>query len=249
MIQYIYKIENKLNGKVYIGKTKDLEKRIYQHRRNVGKKRHRLYDAILHYTWDNFLVEIIDKTEGDIDELEKHYIKQYNSITEGYNYTEGGEGGDTFTHKSEDEKNITRKKLSKAAKISNQKNIEKHRENTKKLWENPEYREKITKKLKEINQTEEYRTKISEGLKKRLKEPELLKKWSEVKSGKKNGRWLGVIVVYDENDNEIGRYETAVEAAKELGITAHVIRDKARNGEPYKSRKTKNYGIRFKFVK
>ena len=43
--------------------------------------------------------------------------------------------------------------------------------------------------------------------------------------------------------------EGGVEAAKELGITAHVIREKARNGESYKSRKTKNYGIRFKFVK
>jgi predicted GIY-YIG superfamily endonuclease len=53
MIQYIYKIENKLNGKTYIGKTKNFERRIKEHERNVGKKRHKLYDAILHYSWGN----------------------------------------------------------------------------------------------------------------------------------------------------------------------------------------------------
>ena len=31
MVSYIYKFENKINGKIYIGKTKNIKEKIYQH--------------------------------------------------------------------------------------------------------------------------------------------------------------------------------------------------------------------------
>ena len=53
-MEYIYCIKNKINGKLYIGKTKRPNRRLTEHKMLVGKKRHKLYDAILHYGWDNF---------------------------------------------------------------------------------------------------------------------------------------------------------------------------------------------------
>jgi group I intron endonuclease len=249
MIQYIYKIENKLNGKTYIGKTKNFERRIKEHERNVGKKRHKLYDAILHYSWGNFITEIIDSTVGDIDQLEIFYINKFNTINEGYNYTEGGSGGDTFSNRNELSKKKTIKKISEKSKIINNKNKEIHRVNTKKLWEDDEYRKKVVDGVKLNHQTKEYKEKLSKVMKEKLKDPELRKKWSEVKKGKNNANWLGYVIVYDKDGVEIGKYETAFEAGKNLFITPHTIREKSRNGKSYNYGKYKDNPLTFKILK
>lgn len=58
---YIYKIENKLNGKKYIGQTiKSLEKRFSQHKNNYTKSyfsQLALYQAFQKYGIDNFSFE------------------------------------------------------------------------------------------------------------------------------------------------------------------------------------------------
>lgn len=251
MLQYIYKIQNKINGSCYIGKTKNLDKRLKQHKNNVGKKRHKFYDAILHYGWENFSIEIIDSSEKQINELEIFYINKFNSINEGYNYTNGGTGGDTFSFRDEKSKNMTREKISEKSKILGNLNSNKHRENTKKLWKSQDYRDKVINGIKKTMETEEYKQKFSNAMKMVLENPDIRKKWSEVKSGKKNGRWLGNVFVYNTQGVIIGVYETAVEASRDLGITAHIIRTKARSGEPYTwvSKNHKNYGITFKFMK
>jgi group I intron endonuclease len=113
MVYVIYKITNKINGRVYIGKTKNFARRLKEHYKNVGVKKHKLYDDILMLGWDNFDVEIIDKGSfKDIDDLEIKYIKQFNSLVEGYNYTAGGEGGDTFSNRDVEAKEVTRVRLS-----------------------------------------------------------------------------------------------------------------------------------------
>ena len=98
----IYKITNKFNGKVYIGKTtRSLEKRKEEHIKYAKKhKNFILYRAINKYGIDNFEFEIIDETDNknELTLLEQKYIKQYNSyigfeICNGYNMTRGGEGG------------------------------------------------------------------------------------------------------------------------------------------------------------
>lgn len=181
-MEVIYKITNKIDGKFYIGKTKDINKRWVQHLSKVGKKRHPLYDSILHYGKENFIIEVVDKADSHlINELEKEWIKKTNAIELGYNLTEGGTGGDTFTHLNNDEKELKRLKHSNAAKIINAKNIELHRKNTKKLWENVNYRNNIiehinknknivSEKNKEIIKklwlNKSYRQKVIEGIKK-----------------------------------------------------------------------------------
>lgn len=94
---YIYKIENKLNGKVYIGKTMTtIQKCWKQHRNDAGKEKCQnrpLYRAIKKYGIDNFFIEEIEECDGDIlSDREKYWIEYYNSFKCGYNATIGGDG-------------------------------------------------------------------------------------------------------------------------------------------------------------
>ncbi len=63
----IYKIINTVNGKIYIGKTQaPLILRIRKHCCEVRKGTNRyLCDAIRHYNWDNFTVEVIETCSSD----------------------------------------------------------------------------------------------------------------------------------------------------------------------------------------
>jgi group I intron endonuclease len=97
----IYKITNKVNRKIYIGKTKQkLKTRWKKHLTNAFKARRKayLYCAIRKYGVDSFTIECIHDNINDPDDLnnwEKHYIKELDSRNHdiGYNLTEGGDGG------------------------------------------------------------------------------------------------------------------------------------------------------------
>ena len=95
---FIYKITNKLNNKVYIGQTiqKPIE-RFYQH---CAKKCDKyilnmvIHKAIFKYGKDNFTFEVIEEVpKYQLNEREKYWIKYYNSSTDGYNSTKGGQKG------------------------------------------------------------------------------------------------------------------------------------------------------------
>ena len=63
----IYKITNKINNKVYIGKSIYIERRWYEHKtdmNNINKQNH-LYNAMRKYGKDNFLFEIIELCPKD----------------------------------------------------------------------------------------------------------------------------------------------------------------------------------------
>ena len=92
----IYKITNKINGKIYIGLTTvPLKERWKNHCTSVGKVNRPLYNSMNKYGIDNFIIEEIDKTDDyqKLGELERYYIAFYNSTdrTIGYNMTYGGE--------------------------------------------------------------------------------------------------------------------------------------------------------------
>ena len=92
---YIYKIENQINHKVYIGQTiKSLNKRFSQHKNNYTKpyfSQIHLYRAFKKYGIENFSFEKIERVnDEDLDEREKYWIAYYNSYENGYNSTLGG---------------------------------------------------------------------------------------------------------------------------------------------------------------
>jgi group I intron endonuclease len=90
MEKAIYKIENKINHKVYIGQSTNPEKRFKQHCQNA-KYRSLIHEAIVKYGKDNFSFEVLGWFE-DYNEKEKYYIDYYRCLApNGYNILSGGE--------------------------------------------------------------------------------------------------------------------------------------------------------------
>lgn len=95
----IYKIINKINGKIYIGETTtSLETRWKDHLkdgRNGNHNKSVLHDAIHKYGPDNFTIEQIDEVpDNKRFEAETYYILKYHSLTSenGYNIVLYGSG-------------------------------------------------------------------------------------------------------------------------------------------------------------
>lgn len=82
----VYMHKNKINGKVYIGITK--QKPQYRWNDGNGYKTQLFYKAILKYGWDNFehyiLFEHLTKQEAEYKEIQ--LIKKYNSHCSKYGY-------------------------------------------------------------------------------------------------------------------------------------------------------------------
>lgn len=102
----IYKITNLINGKIYIGQSKDIYKRWKEHktaaRKKTGRANYPLYSAIKKYKIENFSFEIVEIcTFEESNEKEKYWIASYNSLCEkmggyGYNLTIGGQISNTY---------------------------------------------------------------------------------------------------------------------------------------------------------
>lgn len=101
----VYKITNKINGKVYIGKTNNPKKRWNEHKSTSKKvKGHKdfslIHKAIQKYGDDCFTFEVIKefKNESQAYNSEKYWIKRHKSYVgdygheSGYNLTPGGDG-------------------------------------------------------------------------------------------------------------------------------------------------------------
>lgn len=85
----IYKITNKINGKVYIGATKQsLSDRWKQHlKKMLCYPDRKLYKAMTEFGIDNFSIEVIQEvfSYDELYNLETMYIAKYNSVDGGYN--------------------------------------------------------------------------------------------------------------------------------------------------------------------
>ena len=98
----IYKITNKITGKVYIGKTVQLlEKRIKGHLRYcIEGKSTKLTNSINKYKWENFEVIVLEQVDRleELNQREIYWITEYDSYENGLNSTLGGDGGDNSEH-------------------------------------------------------------------------------------------------------------------------------------------------------
>lgn len=96
---YIYKIENIINHKVYIGLTNNIVRRRSRHFTDLKCNRHDnsfLQKEYNIYGKDNFTFNIEyqgEITSDEISKKEQEYIKLYNSYRNGYNQNEGGNFG------------------------------------------------------------------------------------------------------------------------------------------------------------
>ena len=111
----IYKIENKVNGKVYIGLSSDVLKRFKAHKSALNRNGHinkHLLSAYNNYGIDNFSFDIIEECEPTnkelLKELEIKNIKKYkaNDNRFGYNLTSGGDGVRDLSYESREKISI-----------------------------------------------------------------------------------------------------------------------------------------------
>lgn len=93
MKHYIYKAVNTVNGKIYIGRTKDLNARIIDHyseARNGSQMK--FHDAIREYGEESWDWEVIDVANSydEVKDLEHHYILVTESYKENRGYNTNG---------------------------------------------------------------------------------------------------------------------------------------------------------------
>jgi len=90
----IYKVHNKLNGKIYIGQTSsDIKQRVCEHLMIGGSPV--FHKALKKYGIENFDASVIDTAENreELNEREKYWIKFYDcKAPNGYNLSDGGSG-------------------------------------------------------------------------------------------------------------------------------------------------------------
>lgn len=93
----IYVLRNRVNDKVYVGQTKNIQERLLQHLKESTLKQRgkmKLYRAIREIGKENFYIEEVDscETKDEADEKEVFYIEKFDSIRNGYNSVSGGNG-------------------------------------------------------------------------------------------------------------------------------------------------------------
>ena len=89
----IYKITNTVNGKCYIGQSRDIKARWQKHLSSYKSYPDwELYRAFKKYGISKFTFEIIEECLiEELNEREIYWIAQYDSFNNGYNMTLGGE--------------------------------------------------------------------------------------------------------------------------------------------------------------
>lgn len=108
---FIYKITNTINGKAYVGQTvRPIEQRFNRH---INDAINCVLDthfarAIRKYGLASFKLELIDdsaQTQDELNLLEQKYIREYNTIENGYNETDAISkcGGNTYMSKTLEE--------------------------------------------------------------------------------------------------------------------------------------------------
>ena len=208
----IYKIVNIVNNKIYIGASKDIERRWREHKCELKSNRHcnqKLQNDYNIYGEDKFAYEIIEEcTEDCLYDLEIEYIRKeaFHVPELSYNETLGGIGGIPTES--------TRKKLSENHADVSGKN-------------NPMYG--VPSPMTGKHHTEEVRKKMSEKTKDYYKNnPSAMK-------GENNSRALKLICVYPDGTKTKSMYQKKL--AEYLGISVDTIKRIRDSGKPYKAKK------------
>ena len=110
----IYCIENKVNGKRYIGKSIDVERRWNEHITQLRNNNHS--NEYLQRSWNKYGENAFDFCVLEVCESEMlnnreiYWIDYYKSFTNGYNLTLGGDGGNTIAGYTEEQLNQLKQK-------------------------------------------------------------------------------------------------------------------------------------------
>ncbi|KKL92394.1 hypothetical protein LCGC14_1885140 [marine sediment metagenome] len=106
---YVYIIENKVNGKSYVGQTKNLSERKRRHFSGSSCAK-LLNSAVKKYGADKFYFSLIEKCLGqdEVNVREKYWIKYLRTLSPaGYNLSEGGGGISGYSFSSEQRQRLS----------------------------------------------------------------------------------------------------------------------------------------------
>ena len=124
----IYCYTNKVNGKKYVGQAVDFlirhKKHIYSAYNEKQKYDYNVpfHNAIRRHGIENFEIKILKedlKTKNELNYWESYYIVEFDTLAKnrkGYNLASGGEGGNTYAGKTNEELAEISRKLSEANK-------------------------------------------------------------------------------------------------------------------------------------
>jgi len=184
----VYKVTNIVNKKVYIGQTilgLNRRRRLHENSK-VGWYFNK---ALAKYGKNNFRWKVLEHcySKEEMDEMEFHYIKQYNSFgIGGYNLTLGGDGVIGFSHSEEHKNRISN--LYKGKKFSAE-TLLKMSDSHLGHKHSKESKQKISNSRKGIQFSEEHKYKIGmahRGIKRPPFTADALKNMSKAKKGKPN---------------------------------------------------------------
>lgn len=99
----IYKITNTITNQCYIGQSIDIESRWKEHIYESQKlrKKTKFYLALNKYGTDAFEFEVLEEcplNQNFLDERERYWINYYDSYSNGYNSTLGGQSENSWTY-------------------------------------------------------------------------------------------------------------------------------------------------------
>ena len=166
-----------LNGKKYIGQTKNTTNRFRRHKKPNSECRY-FSNAIQTHGWENATIEIllVDLTLEEANRLETHYIDTFGTLVPGgYNLKKGGECYEwseetrkLWEESMESLRNdpeYIRKRQEGIDKINRDPNFnEKRTTGISKYWENEENMRKEKERRSLIWKTEDYRAKMKISL-------------------------------------------------------------------------------------
>ena len=97
----IYVITNVQNGKQYVGQTTGTYQNRYKEHcwamKDTNKKNLPLYAAFCKYGLDSFECSLVEKVPvSELDRREQYWIEKFNTFTDGYNATAGGQKNKSY---------------------------------------------------------------------------------------------------------------------------------------------------------
>lgn len=102
----IYKIQNTINDKIYVGQSRDIRNRWKRHVKDLNcgcHENNHLQAAWNKYGQSVFRFDLIEECSvAELDEKEQYWIAQCRALENGYNFDRGGKGCSGYKH-TEDE--------------------------------------------------------------------------------------------------------------------------------------------------
>lgn len=166
----VYKVVNKLTGKMYVGKTMlSADRRWRQH---CGKSSTCTYlkNAIAKHGKNSFEFEVIDSaiSPKELSVKEMFHIQNLNTLVpNGYNLTAGGEGMIGFKHSLDTKLKMAEKKIGLKRPPYSEEAIQKMRNGQIGRVFSEETKLKLSKALKGIKRSEETKKRMSDAAKAR----------------------------------------------------------------------------------